>query len=289
MRRILPGLILLILYGSLYPYHFVRWPERAVLAWPHRLDPGDVLVNILLYMPLGACAYWAFAGWRRMKFLAPVLLALLVSTVVELVQAFEPARASESSDVVMNTGGAAIGMLLAAFLPVDPTPELFLLACWTAHLLFFGSPWWPAECVGWLIVVSAAMPERSFRWRGPLAVACYLALLLRGLAPFKFVSAAAPFDWVPFEGLLVASPGPMIPVLIAKSFWYGAAVWVLRRVNLPWTVAGAAAASFLAAIEVAQRHIPPHVSEITDPLMALLLAAAFAAISASPREAHGRC
>jgi uncharacterized membrane protein required for colicin V production len=62
---------------------------------------------------------------------------------------------------------------------------------------------------------------------------------------------------------------------------------VLRRLSLSWMVAGAAAASFLGAIEVAQRHIPPRVSEITDPLMALLLAAAFAAISSSPQGARG--
>jgi 8-oxo-dGTP diphosphatase len=279
MRRILIGLILIIVYGSLYPWHFVRWPQGAVLAWPHTLDAGDVLVNILLYIPLGACAYWAFEKQRpASRFLAPVALALLLSTSMELLQAFEPARSSEASDVLSNTGGAAIGMLLAAFFPLRPSPELFLLACWMGHLQFFGSAGWPAECAGWLILVSASMPQRTLRWRGPLAVACYLAILFRGLSPFHFVSAAAPFHWVPFEGFILANRPQVLPMLFAKLFWYSAAVWVLRRIHLPWMVAGAAAASFLAAIEVAQRHIPPHVSEITDPLMALLLAAAFAAI-----------
>ena len=278
MRRILLGLVLLILYGSLYPWRFVRWPEGAVLAWPRAFDPGDVLVNVLLYLPLGACAWWACPVRRRIRFLVPVALALLLSTSVELLQAFVPTRSSSACDILANVIGAAIGMLLVAFLPLRPSPELFLLACWTAHLLFFGSSRWPAECVGWLIVASAAVPQRSFRWRGPLAVACYLVLLLRGLAPFKLVSAAAPFHWIPFEGFLAANWEQMIPVLVAKLFWYGAAVWVLWRVRLSWVVAGAAAAAFLAAIEVAQRHIPPHVSEITDPLMALLLAAAFAAL-----------
>jgi len=76
----------------------------------------------------------------------------------------------------------------------------------------------------------------------------------------------------------------MIPVIVAKLFWYGAAVWVLWRVKPSWMLAGATAAFFLAAIEVAQRHIPPHVSEITDPLMALLLAAGFSQLVQSPRE-----
>jgi 8-oxo-dGTP diphosphatase len=65
---------------------------------------------------------------------------------------------------------------------------------------------------------------------------------------------------------------------MAKLFWYGAAVWVLRRLSLGWLVSGAAAASLLTAIEITQRYIPPHISEITDPLMALLIAAFLAAL-----------
>jgi VanZ family protein len=284
MRRILLGLILLIVYGSLYPWHFVGSPEKGVLEWPHTFDRGDVLVNILLYIPLGACAYLAFPKWRRVRFVAPVVLALLLSVSVELAQAFEPLRSSQLSDVLTNTLGGAMGMALAAFLPLPASAESFLLVCWVAHLLFFGSPWWPMEFVGWVIVASVAMPQRSSRWRVPIAVACYVAILLRGMVPFRFASGASRFDWIPFEGFILANWEQMIPVLVAKVFWYGAAVWVLWRVRASWMVAGIAAACFLAAIEVAQRHIPPHVSEITDPLMALLLAATFAAVPSTHKE-----
>jgi 8-oxo-dGTP diphosphatase len=277
MRRILLGLILLILYGSLYPWHFTGSPG-AVLAWPDPLDRDDVLVNVLLYIPLGACAYLACGRWRRMRFVAPVALGLVLSLSIELLQVFEPARTSQASDVLTNVIGAALGMAIAALIPARPSPELFLLACWTAHLLFFVSWRWPVECVGWLIVASAAMPQRSLRWRVPIAAVCYLAILFRGLAPFKLVPEATRFDWVPFGGFLAADWAQVIPVMVIKMFWYGAAVWVLRRLNLSWTMAGSAAAIFLLAIEVAQRHIPPHGAEITDPLMAVLLAAAFAAI-----------
>ena len=285
MRRILAGLILIILYGSLYPWRFVGWPQHAFLGWPHRLDGGDALVNILLYLPLGACAYWAFAGLRRpLQFAAPVLLAALLSTSVEVLQAFEPLRDSSAYDISTNTIGGALGMLIAFAIPLRPSPELFLMAAWTAHLLFFGSWSWPVECFGWLIVASAAMTRRTFRWRGLLAAGCYGALLWRGLAPFHLASVASPFDWIPFNAFLVANWEQMIPAIVAKLFWYGAAVWVLWRVKPSWMLAGATAAFFLAAIEVAQRHIPPHVSEITDPLMALLLAAGFSQLVQSPRE-----
>jgi hypothetical protein len=220
---------------------------------------------------------------------APVALAFLLSTSIELLQAFVPTRVSSAYDISTNVLGAAIGMMLAAALPVRPSPETFLLACWAAHLLFFASPGWPAECVGWVIVASAAMPQRSFLGRGFLAAGCYLVILYRGLSPFRFASAAGAFNWIPFDGFLLANWEKAIPVLVAKMFWYGAAVWVLRRIGLSWMMAGLAAAVFLGAIEVGQRRIPQHVSEITDPLMAVLLAGAFAAIPAAAREEQVRC
>jgi len=278
MRRILIGIVLLIVYGSLYPWQFVRVPMGAVLAWPDPLDTGDVILNILVYVPLGACAYWAFPALGRIRFVLPILLGLALSLSVESVQAFEPARSSELSDVLANTGGAASGVLLAAAIPMRPSPELYLLACWGAHLLFFGASSWPVEIAGWLIVLSAAMPGRSSRWRWTIAVLCYLALLYRGLAPFHFVSTSSPFNWRPFEAFIFESRDDAIRILMAKLFWYGAAAWVLRRLNIGWTAAGAVAASVLMAIEIAQRYIPPHISEITDSLMALLIAAFFAAL-----------
>ncbi len=278
MRRILIGVILLIVYGSLYPWRFVRGPLGAVLAWPRAFNSGDVILNVLVYVPLGACAYWAFPVLRRTRFVMPILLGLVLSFSVELVQAFESARSSELSDVLANTGGAAIGMSLAAVIPMRPSPELYLLACWAAHLVFFGESSWAVEIAGVLIVLSAAMPERSFRWRGIIAVLCYLALLYRGLAPFHFVSSPAPFNWRPFEAFIFDRREDAIRILMAKLFWYGAAVWVLRRLSLGWLVSGAAAASLLTAIEITQRYIPPHISEITDPLMALLIAAFLAAL-----------
>jgi len=288
MRRILAGVILLILYGSLYPWHFVSSPEKGILVWPHTLDRGDVLVNVLLYIPLGACAYLAFPKLRRMRFVVPVTLALSLSLSVEMTQAFEPVRSSQLSDVIANIAGGAIGMVLAAFVPLPLTAESFLLVSWVAHLLFFGSSWWPIELAGWLVVASAVMPSRSMRWRWPVAVACYAAILLHGLAPFRFVPTASHFNWLPFEAFILSQWESMIPILMAKLFWYSAAVWVLWRVGCSWMAAGVSAACFLGAIELAQRHIPPHVSEITDPLIALLLAAAFASLLSKTRAAEVR-
>jgi len=287
MRRILAGVILLILYGSLFPWRFSRVPAGPVLAWPRTLLTGDALLNFLIYLPVGACAWYAFSERRRWRFILPTALAFALSLSVELTQVFIPSRASELSDLLMNTLGGACGMAAAALIPLPPTPEVFLLVIWAAHLLFRGFQGWVVECFGWIIVASAAFPERLRSWRWAVAAACYLAILYRGLSPFLFVAQAGPFDWTPFRGFLFADWSKALPMLFSKMFWYGAAVLVLRRLKLSWQLSAGLAAAFLLAIEIVQRHIPPHVSEITDPLMALLLAGAFAVLPPAMKVVAG--
>jgi 8-oxo-dGTP diphosphatase len=281
MRRILAGVILLILYGSFFPWRFSRVPSGPVLVWPRTLLTGDALLNFLIYLPVGACAYYAFSERRRLRFILPVALAFMLSLLVELTQVFIPGRASELSDLLMNTLGGACGMAAVALVPLRPTPEVLLLVSWAAHLLSRGFQGWVVECFGCLIAASAAFPQKMRSWRWAVAAACYLAILYRGLSPFVFVTRANPFDWVPFQAFLLADWSKVLPILFSKLFWYAAAVWVLHRLGRSWPLSGGVAAAFLLAIEIAQRHIPPHVPEITDPAMALLLAGVFAALPAA--------
>ncbi|MGB7762465.1 MAG: hypothetical protein WBL61_21705, partial [Bryobacteraceae bacterium] len=68
MRRLLLLVVAIIVYGSLYPWHFTfggRPEPLAVLlhSWPaawDRFAARDVAINLLLYMPLGAVACLAW-------------------------------------------------------------------------------------------------------------------------------------------------------------------------------------------------------------------------------------
>jgi glycopeptide antibiotics resistance protein len=284
MRRVLVGLILLILYGSLFPWHFSALPVNPVLVWPRVLDTSDVVVNLVLYIPVGACAFFAYAlrGWKRLLF--PVGISFALSMFVELAQVFVPTRVSELSDVLFNTVGGALGVLLAAALRKRPTAQTILVACWAAHLMSLRFEGWAAEIIGLLIVANLALPERTRRWGVWTAAACYAGVLIRGLRPFVFAHSTGPFFWVPFAGFLAYQSEYALGTLFAKIFWYGSAVWVLRRLGVAWWLAGAAAAMELGVIEVLQRRMPAHVAEITDPLIALLLAAAFWSISRDRAE-----
>ena len=99
-----------------------------------------------------------------------------------------------------------------------------------------------------------------------------LLLILRGLVPYHWSSVANPFSWVPFRGSLAANRDSGLLTLFQKCFWYGSAVWLLRAAG--WRLARAAVvmALLLGAIEVIQIHLPGRVAEITDPLLALIMA-----------------
>ncbi len=106
-------------------------------------------------------------------------------------------------------------------------------------------------------------------------------ILFRGLWPFRFVSAAAAFVWIPFNGVLRASPLPSLIVLSEKVFYYGAAVWLLHAAGVRLVRSVAAVAILLTAIEVVQTHIPGTTPEITDPLLTILIGSVLGAFNSA--------
>jgi hypothetical protein len=102
------------------------------------------------------------------------------------------------------------------------------------------------------------------------AWAFFAILVFRGLAPFRFVPASAPFAWTPFAGVLQMDWQSATLVLLGKIFYYASAIWLLRAAGLRPLHATGIVALMLAAIEIAQIHLPGRTPETTDPLLAIL-------------------
>ena len=100
-----------------------------------------------------------------------------------------------------------------------------------------------------------------------------IAQYLRGLAPYHWSNVANPFSWIPFSGLLEANREFSMLTFLRKCFWYGSAIWLLRATGWPFARSAVVVAMLQAAIEVLQIHLPGRVSEITDPVLTLILAA----------------
>jgi VanZ family protein len=157
--RLLLLVIALIVYGSLYPWHFDFDRSGAnplwvlLHAWSHGIDRlvlRDAAINLLLYFPLGMAAFLAAARrhGRFVAFDAALLIALGLSASMEMLQIYDPGRTCDLFDVVCNVTGAAAGAMAA--LVFQPKLEslarrktgrhgpagLLLAACWASYQLY---------------------------------------------------------------------------------------------------------------------------------------------------------
>jgi hypothetical protein len=117
------------------------------------------------------------------------------------------------------------------------------------------------------------------------ALACVAALLLAGLWPFAITANAGEFHWIPFSGnlLLTRDYRP----LLDQIFLYAALLWALTLSFGRLTFAFVAALMLITAIELGQLWMPDRRAEITDPLLVVLLAGAFAVARRFQAHAFG--
>lgn len=121
--------MLALVYGSLIPFEFsgssnlaiprfVALPAgQSALGIPYAVS--DLLVNALLYVPLGVTLRFALRrrSWGAVKEVAAAtLFCLLVSFGVETAQGLMPARVASLNDVAVNALGGVLGALVAAWL-----------------------------------------------------------------------------------------------------------------------------------------------------------------------------
>jgi len=109
-------------------------PERYVVVHQTLLEPPwsefhtqkgyleNVLINIGGFVPLGfsVCAYFSLVRGLRRPAVAAVIVGVIVSVTIEVLQAYLPTRDSGMTDIITNTLGACVGVLLyyAAAVPL---------------------------------------------------------------------------------------------------------------------------------------------------------------------------
>jgi VanZ family protein len=375
MRRLLLLVVAVIIYGSLYPWHFVfaGRPEPVLLllhSWPALWDRfllRDLVINVLLYVPVGAvaCLVW-LPRFPRAAAAAATAFGFALSLSMELLQNYVPGRTTSLSDLTTNTLGATAGACLAMALGPEIIPLLYnqarraspgaalLLGCWVGYQLY---PFFPVfsssrlrEAVHGLIATRSLSPvavweaatewfaaalalEAVFgRWRASWLAGVVLvlglrifmpsrsvapdeiagavlalivweilpskrrlmagvwmamsAILMAELAPFHFTPHPAPFYWTPLGATFENERWGALVILLRKSFFYGATVWLLVRSGIRYPLAGGALAVALFTLEMVQRYLPGRTPEITDALIAVVMTAALWAIGdRRPRRA----
>ncbi len=139
-----------ILYGSLYPFQFYARrtatdPFAYLLSTRQDWDrSGDLLSNILLYIPFGFFGVCASGRWAV---LPVVLAAATLATGVELAQFHDQGRVTSMGDVYADTIGGGVGAVAAAMLGAgvrwpllrelrDDPPAALVLVMWFGYRLY---------------------------------------------------------------------------------------------------------------------------------------------------------
>lgn len=134
------------------------------------------------------------------------------------------------------------------------------------------------------VVLSRSLRLLEPRQQAALLVAGLWSITLIGrLQPFQFQHPAQNFGLLPFRSLLAGSINVAVPTFCEKTFLYGSLLFLLDMAGCRRFVAVVAVSGSLLATSWLETWLPGRSAEITDAVMALLIAAAMA-LAAAPRR-----
>lgn len=204
----------LVIYASLYP--FTGWRDQGVVPLeflqaplPQYWTGFDIAANLVGYAPLGFLLALALrrSGARTGLWFWVVTLGLpaLLSLLIEMLQGYLPTRVSSNVDFVLNTTGAALGVVLARLIE-----RLGVLRRWNR----IRANWFEPSAHGSLVLLALWPFALLYPQPVPFGLGHILDRLEVGLTSLL---VDTPFlEWVP---VLDFSPTPLSP--LAEAFCIG--------------------------------------------------------------------
>ncbi|MDX2268453.1 MAG: VanZ family protein [Bryobacter sp.] len=179
---------LALLFLSLYPWRFQFTQAPPSLSSLLSLTPprtsgdwADSILNLLAYLPLGFLAAPRFAH-------RTLLLGFALSALVECLQVYLPGRHPSLRDLLLNTLGTALGLLLFRRLSVR-FPQLslspVLLSAWALWLTAIALPFLPVLRRSQLRILFDSLLHPTLSLERTLDHALILAFLLQ-LTAFRY-------------------------------------------------------------------------------------------------------
>ncbi|MDQ1830164.1 VanZ family protein [Massilia scottii] len=122
MRRLVLVFVVLIVYGSLYPFAGWREPGAPLFSFLFgghvRVEKADLVQNVLAYMPFGLfMVAWLMRSTRfGVALVTAAVAGGVLSLAMEAIQQFLPSRDASRIDLVLNIAGSMAGGVLASLL-----------------------------------------------------------------------------------------------------------------------------------------------------------------------------
>jgi VanZ family protein len=229
-------------------------------------DIYGVVRDVVVFIPIGMLlSMWRTTAARPVRSIGmTIFLGAIVAAAVESAQLLVLSRFASSTDVIVSTLGAAIGSAITL-------------------------RWYQSRLPGVKAETSSASLRRTLGWLAVVA-AYVLVLVVVFCAPFDVSGTRE--EWrarwehfwaVPFANLYYNTEYNAVSDVLRKLLMFGGlgalSAITVRTINAPravqWlllAVALAGAAGVSTGIELAQVFMPPHVSDITDVLIATVSA-----------------
>jgi glycopeptide antibiotics resistance protein len=115
-----------------------------------------------------------------------------------------------------------------------------------------------------------------------VALVLCIYVIAERLEPFQFLATAHAFGWIPFLGFMGGSIEVDMESFFEKFFLYGGLIWLLAAAGLRLRSGAIFVALILLLTSWAETHLATRSAEITDAVMALIIAAIFSLIDAAP-------
>ena len=170
---------------------------------------------------------------------------------------------------------------IAATLRPSLLVPLFAAIVLSSKILIVSTTLSVAEVAG---AVAAYLIWLAFhrRGRGYLAIVIVLfsaTIVAQRLEPLQFTTHSVPFGWIPFRSFMQGSIDVDVLSFLEKFFLYGGLIWLLGEAGLSRRAAAGIVAATLLATSIAETYLPHRSAEITDALMAILIAVIFALVT----------
>ena len=110
------GVIVFIVYGSLFPFNFAATPAPAsgfYENWNLFKNTSDAIDNFFLFVPMGVAISVCYRT-RTTRLVATTVLMLVLAVGVQLLQLYLPGRVSSVTDSIWNVLGTVSGILIAS-------------------------------------------------------------------------------------------------------------------------------------------------------------------------------